>query len=722
MKRKAEDEEDAGSDQELVHGKSKKVKKEKKDKKEKKEKKVKKEKKEKKKKTDSSDDDQEELTPPESDNQATTREGSPDEEECLEALTPQEREGTFSKFRIATATQESLTKRGITYLFPIQSRTFDDVYDGHDVVAQARTGSGKTLSFALPVVERLLAEGPVTGRGRAPRVLALAPTRELAGQVADEFRQICGKSLYTYCIYGGAPYDAQEQAIANGIDILVGTPGRVKDHMDKFMDRGRGLDLTKLKVAILDEADRMLEQGFSEKVEAILEGSFQLEKKGKKQKDSESGQPQLLLFSATLPSWVNDMASRYMDKPKHVDLIGSAVMKTSETVQHKALRCRWQDRAAVLSDVIQVYSGLHGRCMVFTQTKSDANALVLESSDPSDRQSPPDRADGRQRTTTGGLRQEAQVLHGDIPQKQREQTLRAFREGRVNVLVATDVAARGLDIPEVDLVIQCEPPKDVDSFIHRSGRTGRAGRAGVSILFYKPGQESLAKFVERKAGIRFQQIGAPQPQDILAMAARDAARSLSDVAPEVCVHFRDAAEQLVAERGAVDVMAAALAVLSGTKEIKSRSLLTGQEGYTTYVMASANEFGHQSYMWKALERSLPEVKPEVRGMRMGQDSKCVVFDVPCNLTAHVSETWEDTRATTLTVATDPLPPLVPEINRYGSSGGGSFRGNSGGGFRSGGSFRGNGGGFRGNNGFRSNGGSFRGNGRGGGGSGSWQRR
>ena len=318
---------------------------------------------------------------------------------------------------------------------------------------------------------------------------------------------------------------------------------------------------------------------------------------------------------------------------------------------------------------------------MFTQTKSDANTLVLESSDFATKTK--EDADGRQRTTTGGLRQEAQVLHGDIPQKQREQTLRAFREGRVNVLVATDVAARGLDIPEVDLVIQCEPPKDVDSFIHRSGRTGRAGRAGVSILFFKPGQEGLVKFVERKAGIRFQQIGAPQPADILATAAKDAARSLDDVSPEVCVHFRDAAEQLVSERGAVEVMSAALALLSGTKEIKSRSLLTGQEGYTTYVMTSANEFGHNSYMWKALERSLPSVKPEIRGMRMGQDSKCVVFDVPCHLVSTVTEQWEDTGFTQLVIATDPLPPLVPEVNRFGGGGGGGGFGGRGGGFGSG---------------------------------------
>ena len=353
MKRKAEE----GSDSESEETQAKRAKKEKKEKKKKD-----KDREHKKKKKDKSRESSPVVSSQPPSTVASADEGSDDDH--LQTLTPQEKDGAFKKFRIGEGRAESLKKRGITYLFPIQAKTFDNVYDGSDVVGQARTGSGKTLSFALPLVERLLTEDAPKTRGRAPRVLALAPTRELAGQVAEEFRQICGKDLYTYCIYGGAPYDAQEQAICNGIDILVGTPGRVKDHMDRFTDRGRGLDLTQLKVAILDEADRMLEQGFSETVEAILEGSFKLESNPASDSSKASciskgaARPQLLLFSATLPSWVNDMASRYMKNPKHVDLIGSAVMRTSETVQHMALRCRWQDRAAVLGDVIQVGLGL----------------------------------------------------------------------------------------------------------------------------------------------------------------------------------------------------------------------------------------------------------------------------------------------------------------------------------------------------------------------------
>ena len=362
--------------------------------------------------------------------------------------------------------------------------------------------------------------------------------------------------------------------------------------------------------------------------------------------------------------------------------------------------------------------------MVFTQTKADANALVLNAADGSD-----SKNDGP--NAPKGLRQESQVLHGDIAQRQREQTLRGFREGRFRVLVATDVAARGLDIPEVDLVVQCEPPKDVPSYIHRSGRTGRAGRAGVSIMFYKPGQESLLRYVEHKSGVKFQQIGVPQPSEILKAAARDAALSLDSVSADVCMHFRSTAEQLVSERGGVDVMSAALALLSGVREIKSRSLLSGQESFTTYIMRNASEFRSSGYMWKAIERILPDIKPEVRGMRTCLDMKGVVFDVPDRCSEYIRENWTDTDHTTLEVA-DSLPPLTEQDFSSRPSYGGGYSNGRGGGYsngRGGGYSNGRGGGYGGGSSYgrsgfsngRSGGGSYSGSrggyGRGGGGGG-----
>ncbi|XP_032229762.2 nucleolar RNA helicase 2 [Nematostella vectensis] len=548
-----------------------------------------------------------------------------DESEFDEGVEPSvaQREGDFSKFRISQKTIDNLEDRGITYLFPIQASTFNYIFDGEDVIGQARTGTGKTLSFALPLVEKLQDGKLSQKRGRAPKVLVMAPTRELAKQVGNEFENL-KSNLEVYCIYGGMPYEPQENAINSGLDVLVGTPGRILD----FMRQGT-LDLSKLKHVVLDEVDRMLDMGFAESVEEVLAASYAEDREDK---------PQTLLFSATLPPWAVNTAKKYMKKDrKLVDLIGHDKLKTSTSVQHMAIKCHYTSRASTIGDIVQVYCGAHGRTMIFAQTKKEANELALNSV----------------------LKQETQVLHGDIPQKQREVTLKSFREGKFRCLVATDVAARGLDIPEIDLVVQCEPPKDVDAYIHRSGRTGRAGREGICIVFYKPQQEGLLQPVERKAGIKFKRIGAPQPVDIIKASAEDAKRFLEQIPSDVLDYFRDAAEKLIEDKGAIDAVAAALAQISGTTEIKSRSLLTSQEGYTTYILRCADtELRGTGYMWRVIENNLPpEVKPEVRGMRLISDRMGVVFDVPRKLDNLIKESWTDRRGVTLERARE-LPELV----------------------------------------------------------------
>ena len=523
----------------------------------------------------------------------------------------------FDQFRISDERKKKLSDRGYNHLLPVQTRTFDFVYDGLDVVTQARTGTGKTLSYALPLVEKLLCK-PRRRRGRHPKVLVLAPTRELARQVNEEFVTLAPE-LSTCCIYGGVSYESQERAIADGIDVVVGTPGRILDLCK------RQLNLKRLKHVVLDEADCMLEIGFADEVNEILQGVFEKHK------------PQMLLFSATVPPWVTTTAKKYMDDHVVVDMIGEDKLKTAVTVQHKAIRCTYEERASVIGDVIQVFSGTNGQTMIFTDTKRDANELALNSL----------------------LKQECQVLHGDIQQAQREVTLASFRQGKFPCLVATNVAARGLDIPEVDLVVQCEPPKDVEAYIHRSGRTGRAGRNGTCVVFYKPTQESLLKVVERKAGIQFSRIGPPQPADIIAASARDAAESIQAIPSTVISQFRAAAETLLTNMKPVNAIAAALAHISGSlNTIQSRSLLTSQPNYTTYHLTNSFEFRTVSYMWKAIERHLPsEVKEAVRGMRMCKDMKGVVFDLPSSLNELVKTSWRDGANTKLAVANE-LPPLV----------------------------------------------------------------
>ncbi|KAK1333734.1 hypothetical protein QTO34_006121 [Cnephaeus nilssonii] len=499
--------------------------------------------------------------------------------ELEQEIPVEQKEGAFSNFPISEETIKLLKARGVTFLFPIQAKTFHHVYSGKDLIAQARTGTGKTFSFAIPLIEKLLGELHDRKRGRAPQVLVLTPTRELANQVSRDFSDIT-KKLSVACFYGGTPYGGQIERMRNGIDILVGTPGRIKDHLQN----GK-LELTKLKHVVLDEVDQMLDMGFADQVEEILSVAYK--------KDSEDN-PQTLLFSATCPHWVYNVAKKYM-KPTYeqVDLIGKRTQKTAITVEHLAIKCHWTQRAAVIGDVIRVYSGFRGRTIIFCETKKEAQELSQNSS----------------------MKQDAQSLHGDIPQKQREITLKGFRNGDFGVMVATNVAARGLDIPEVDLVIQSSPPKDVESYIHRSGRTGRAGRTGVCICFYQHKEEYQLAQVEQKAGIKFKRIGVPSATEIIKASSKDAIRFLDSVPPTAISHFKQSAEKLIEEKGAVEALAAALAHISGATSVDQRSLINSEAGFVTMILKCSIEMPNISYAWKELKEQLGEdIDSKVKGM------------------------------------------------------------------------------------------------------------
>ncbi|XP_017274209.1 nucleolar RNA helicase 2 isoform X2 [Kryptolebias marmoratus] len=593
-----------------------------------------------------------------------------------ENLTQEQREGAFSNFRISKVTIDKLKARGVSYLFDIQVKAFNDVYDGEDVIAQARTGTGKTFSFAIPLVEKLQKDSEKKTRGRPPKVLVLTPTRELAIQVAKDFKDI-SKSVVISCFYGGSSYKPQIDAIRNGIDILVGTPGRIKDHL-----QNNKLNLSEVNHVVLDEVDQMLDMGFAEQVEEILSSSY---------KKDGSTNPQTLLFSATCPPWVYDVAKKYM-RPgcKHIDLIGKKTQKAATTVEHLAIACHWSQRAAVLGDVIQVYSGSHGRTIVFCETKKEANELSLNES----------------------IKQNAQSLHGDIPQKQREMTLKGFRNGAFEVLVATNVAARGLDIPEVDLVIQCSPPKDVESYIHRSGRTGRAGRTGVCICFYQRKEEDQLRYVEHKAGITFRRVGVPTANDIIKSSSKDAVRFLDSVPVTAIEYFRASAEKLIEEKGAVDALAAALAHISGATSLEMRSLLNSDAGYTTVQLLCSQEMHNIGYAWKAIKEQLgEEFENQIHRMTFLKSRTGVCFDVPADKVKEIQEQWKDGRRWHLTVATE-LPELEEkQFSNRGKRGFGSGNRGDRGGFRGGRgrNFGGNGGR---SNGYRGGGGGY-GNNRGG---------
>jgi len=517
----------------------------------------------------------------------------------------------MSNYRISEDSLKILKEKNIESFFPIQYETYDLIYDGNDVVGRARTGTGKTLSFALPVVERLIAKGRLKNGakgGSVPRVLCLLPTRELAQQVAREFQMLeQGKRFQTICIYGGVPDGQQVMALRKGVDVVIGTPGRTMD----MLQRGCLL-LDKLSVVILDEADQMLEMGFREDVEAIL---AQVGVSGGGSEDEPTKKTQYLLFTATLPAWVSSIAQKFMSPNKKViDVVKGSVAQSAIGIRHLIMRCDYFNRSSVLSDVFSMYTGMSGSCIIFTETKAQANEISLSSS----------------------VASMCQVLHGDIPQSQRETTLRSFREGKFRCLVATDVAARGLHVDKIDLVVQFIPPKDVDTYVHRAGRTGRAGASGVCITFCNPSDYPFMGAIEKHIGTKMERVGIPQPDVRLSAQAMSLTESLKSmkVASDLLAKFIPAAEALIAETGAVDAICRCLCEMSGYSKQKAtdtRSILTGKSGAKAFeIVYNKTEIRALGYVWKSLKGTFPgkeELVDKINSMTMRSDCKGAVFDV-----------------------------------------------------------------------------------------------
>jgi superfamily II DNA/RNA helicase len=358
-----------------------------------------------------------------------------------QAVTAGEVDGiTFADLGLGANIVRVLTELGAETPFPIQAATIPDVLAGRDVLGRGRTGSGKTIAFGAPLVERLLAMQAGDGKrrefGRAPRALILAPTRELALQIDRTVQPIAQSvGLFTTQIYGGVPYARQLGALQRGVDIVIGTPGRVGD----LAAQGK-LDLSKTIITVLDEADHMCELGFAEPVQEILD------------RTAEGGQK--LLFSATLDKGVADIVERYLVDPAVFEVEGED--QASSTIDHQVLLLDQRDKQQVL---IELASG-PGKKLVFARTRAFAEQLA-------------DLLDD------AGIR--AESIHGDLNQSRRTRALEKFTSGRVDVMVATDVAARGIHVDDIALVIQADAPDEYKAYLHRSGRTGRAGKEGTVV-------------------------------------------------------------------------------------------------------------------------------------------------------------------------------------------------------------------------------------------------
>jgi superfamily II DNA/RNA helicase len=349
-------------------------------------------------------------------------------------------EKTFRDFGIAEPICAALEAEGITTAFPIQALTLPVALAGHDLIGQARTGTGKTLAFGVPILQRL-DDMPGGGIKASPRALAVVPTRELAFQVAQDL-EIAGRQLgaKVVVLYGGRAYEPQIEALAS-VDIVVGTPGRLLD-----LVRQGHVHLGHVQVLVLDEADKMLDLGFLPDVEKILS----LTPSGR----------QTMLFSATMPGEIVTLARRHLSRPMHIRAEQHDEPAHVPTTEQHVYRAHQMDKIEVLARVLQAEG--RGLSIVFCRTKRSADQVSSA-------------------LTTRGFA--AGAVHGDLGQGQRERAMRAFRTGKVDVLVATDVAARGLDVDDVTHVVNYECPEDEKAYLHRIGRTGRAGRTGVAVTF-----------------------------------------------------------------------------------------------------------------------------------------------------------------------------------------------------------------------------------------------
>jgi len=355
----------------------------------------------------------------------------------------------FRSLGVSGAVADVLARRGIETPFQIQALVIPEALNGGDVLAKSPTGSGKTLAFAIPILERL---DPASKR---PAALVLVPTRELCVQVTEVFELIAGDDLEVASVYGGVPLGAQAK-LAKNAHVIVATPGRLQDLVDR-----RLVSLEHVRVLVLDEADRMLDMGFKPQVDRLVRLL--------------SDNRQTMFFSATLDGEVGELARRYTHFPARFEGQLPAELRTGD-VDHRFVPVTADTKVSTLVDLLNAERGL---VLVFVRTKAGADRLVEK------------------------LRRyevDAVAIHGDKGQAQRERALARFDAGKVKTLVATDVAARGLDVDDITHVINFDPPEEPDVYTHRVGRTGRAGRGGVGITLVLPEQQEEVSRVARLQG------------------------------------------------------------------------------------------------------------------------------------------------------------------------------------------------------------------------------
>jgi len=414
----------------------------------------------------------------------------------------------FGNISLSKKVHSAITEMGFEEPSPIQSQTIPILMEGHDVIGQAQTGTGKTAAFGIPIIERMT-------DARNIQALVITPTRELAIQVAEEIAKIGKfKRVKTLAVYGGQSIDRQIRAMHFGVQVVIGTPGRLLDHIS----RGT-IKLQSVKMLVLDEADEMLDMGFVEDIESIL-------------KYIPGENRQTLLFSATMPAPIAMLARRYMKDPINVSISREQLTVPLTDQFYYEITDKLDGLCRVLD------AETMGRLIIFCRTKKGVDELV------SSLQARGYMADG---------------LHGDLSQVQRDRVMKKFRDGKLEILIATDVAARGLDIEQVTHVVNYDIPQDPEAYVHRIGRTGRAGHKGTAITFINPREFRQLKLIEHMAKTRILRRQLPSPTEVLDRRREMIKKNLINIIEQgKYADYQKIVADLAEQYDALDIAAAAL--------------------------------------------------------------------------------------------------------------------------------------------------------------------
>lgn len=389
-----------------------------------------------------------------------------DAEDAEKESEPKKPENGFETLGLPDKVVEAVKRVGFEQPSPIQAQTIPLLMQGRDVVGLAQTGTGKTAAFALPVLSQ------IDPNKRYPQALVLAPTRELALQVSDSFQSFADHlgGVHILPIYGGQAYGIQLSGLRRGAQVIVGTPGRVIDHLEKG-----SLDISNLEFLVLDEADEMLNMGFQEDVERILEDTPDTK--------------QVALFSATMPNAIRRISRDYLNDPEEVTV--KSETRTNTNITQRYLFTAHRNKLDAITRILEVTE--FEAMIVFVRTKNETEEIAEKL-----------RARGFS----------AAAINGDIAQQQRERTVDQLRDGRLDILVATDVAARGLDVERISHVLNYDIPNDTESYVHRIGRTGRAGRTGEAILFVTPRERRMLRSIERVTNATIEEMDLPTVDEV----------------------------------------------------------------------------------------------------------------------------------------------------------------------------------------------------------------